>query len=70
MVRTPKFQGQLEMEEGKFLIFGGNSIKECLNLGKLYKEENFTGKLYIWGNSKAGRNYFEKQGKINLEISL
>ena len=70
MIRTPKFQGQLEMEEGKFLIFGGNSIKECLNLGKLYKKENFTGRMYIWGNNKAGRDYIERQGKINIEFKL
>jgi hypothetical protein len=70
MVRTPKFQGQLETKDEKYLIFGANSIKECINLGRLYKDGNSTGKMYIWGNNKAGRNYFEKQGKINLEISL
>ena len=70
MVRTPKFEGQLERKDGTFDIFGAWTIKECINLARHYLDERYTGRLMVWGNSKAGQTYFERQGKINCEIQI
>ena len=69
--RTPKFEGQLELKPGqRYMCFGADSIREAISQGKLFRNEECTGKLLVWGNNKAGRDYFERQGKMYLEVAI
>ena len=66
MIRTPKYELQMDKVGGGVVITGVNSIKEAKQEITFYVIErpdlyNLTGKFFLWGNSAAGKSYLKSQ---------
>lgn len=64
MIRTPKFELQIELTDQRLRIMAVNSLmearKEIRNAFTWCR--NMTGNFYLWPNSRSGRSYFINLG--------
>lgn len=61
-ILTPLYELKIEGEKDCFLCIGVNSFREALEEVKSISKVKETGRAFLWGNSKTGKQNISRKG--------